>query len=61
MRDAIAQMYRDIWPYIRLNQHLVLNPIVDVDDFHATVHWRLVQYMTTNHPEDDKALLAVGG
>lgn len=60
-RDAIAQMYRDIWPYFRLNQHLVLNPIVEVDGLHATGHWRLVQYMTTIHPEGDKAFLAVGG
>ena len=41
-REAIAQMYRDIWPYFRLNQHLVLNPMVEINGIHATGRWRLV-------------------
>jgi len=60
-RDAIAQMYREVWPYFKLNQHLVLNPIIVVDGDHATGSWRLIQYMTTIHSEGDRAFLAVGG
>ncbi len=60
-RVAIAKMYRDLWPYLRLNQHFVMNPLIHVDGDKATGRWRLIQYMTTIHPEGDRAHLAVGG
>jgi hypothetical protein len=59
-RPAIAKMYQDLWPYLRLNQHLVVNPIIHVEGDKATGQWRLIQYMTTIHPERDRAYFAVG-
>ena len=59
-RAAIRQMYIDLWPYFKLNQHLVLNPIIEVDGDRASGEWRLFQTLTTIHPDGDRAFWAVG-
>lgn len=59
-RDSIRQMYLALWPYFKLNQHLVLNPIIDVSGDEARGDWRLLQLCTTEHPEGDKAFWACG-
>jgi hypothetical protein len=59
-RDNILDMYKKIAPLFKLNQHLVLSPIIDIDGKKATGEWRLLQLCTTSHPEGDKAFWACG-
>lgn len=59
-RSAIFEMYQSLWPHLRMNQHLVLNPIIELDGTTATGNWRLLQLMTTINPEGDRALVAAG-
>ena len=59
-REEIYQMYEKIWPYLSLNQHLVFNPIIDVDGQTASGDWRLLQLCTTKHAGGDKAFWAAG-
>lgn len=59
-RDSICKMYNDVWPYFKLNQHLVLNPIIEVDGDKARGDWRLLQLCTTVHPQGDRAFWACG-
>lgn len=59
-REEIRQMYKKIWPYFSLNQHLVFNPIIDINGDTATGNWRLMQLCSTKHEDGDKAFWAVG-
>lgn len=59
-RDSIRQMYLTVWPFFKLNQHLVFNPIIELGDDEATGEWRLLQLCTTRHPDGDKAFWACG-
>ena len=59
-REEIREMYKKIWPYFSLNQHLVFNPIIDIEGQAATGDWRLMQLCSTKHADGDKAFWAVG-
>lgn len=59
-RDSICQMYTMIAPFFKLNQHLVMSPIIEVSGDTATGEWRLLQLCTTEHPEGDRAFWACG-
>ena len=59
-RAAIVKMYKSIWPYLRMNQHLVMNPVIEINGLQATGNWKLLQFMTTRDPEGDRALMAAG-
>jgi len=59
-REEIREMYKKIWPYFSLNQHLVFNPIINIDGQVATGDWRLMQLCSTKHADGDKAFWAVG-
>jgi hypothetical protein len=59
-RDSIREMYKAIWPYFKMNQHLVLNPIIEISGDEARGDWRLLQLCTTVHPEGDRAFWACG-
>jgi hypothetical protein len=59
-RDSIREMYKAIWPYFKLNQHLVLNPVIEVSGDSAQGDWRLLQLCTTIHPDGDRAFWACG-
>jgi len=59
-RHAIRDMYRQVWSFITLNQHLVLSPIIDVDGDTARGEWRLLQLFTTRQDDGDKAFWACG-
>lgn len=59
-RDSIREMYRTVWPFFKLNQHLVFSPIIEVAGERACGEWRLLQLCTTRHPGGDKAFWACG-
>lgn len=59
-REAIRQMYISLWPFFKLNQHLVFSPVIDIAGATATGEWRLLQLCTTVHPEGDRAFWASG-
>jgi hypothetical protein len=59
-RENILQMYKSLSPFFKLNQHLVLSPIIEISGDKATGEWRLLQLCTTEHPEGDRAFWACG-
>lgn len=59
-RGAIVEMYRALWPHLRMNQHLVLNPLIEINGASANGSWRLLQFMTSINPEGDRAFIAAG-
>ncbi len=61
-RQTIEDMYNKIQPFVSLNQHLVFNPIIEINEGGNTASgkWRLLQLCTVKHSDGDKAFWACG-
>lgn len=59
-RSNIMKMYETLWPYLKLNQHLVFSPIIEINGSTASGEWKLLQLSTTVHDEGEKAFWSCG-
>lgn len=60
-KSEIYRMHQAIWKHIKLNQHLVMSPNIEINGNRATGQWRLLQLIhTADVHSDNSAFWACG-
>ena len=59
-KQEIYASHAMFWKHMRLNQHLVFNPVIDVRGDTATGKWKLLQLTTTIFGDEDRAFWSCG-
>ena len=54
-KQAIYKAHGDFWEHMRLNQHLVFSPVIELNGDKATGKWKLLQLTTTIFNDEDRA------
>jgi hypothetical protein len=54
-KEAIYKARGDFWEHMRLNQHLVFSPVIELNGDRATGKWKLLQLTMTIFGDEDRA------